>query len=80
MNKEEIRSLLGDIKCNHDQYGYLCLDTVERIDNAILELQDEECKHTNTKKVHDSDCFPYGEGVEYEQCLDCGEKINFKTF
>jgi hypothetical protein len=39
MKTDEILALLGDIQCNHDQYGYLTLDVQKRLKNAIAALE-----------------------------------------
>ena len=37
-----------------------------------------ECDCDNKTHVIDTNCFPYGDNVEYDLCVDCGEKYNFK--
>ena len=88
MEKEKIIEYLKSLVKNNTHYitddrqnKWEVIETSD-IEDLILELQtkEEECLHKRTKHKVESDCYPYGDGIEYDICLDCGEKINFKTF
>ena len=38
------------------------------------------CGHKETIKKEELDCHPYGDNCRWDECLECGEKLNFEVF
>jgi hypothetical protein len=49
--QEQLISLLGDIQCNHDQYGYLTIDVQKRLKTILSALEAEIAKEKDEPKM-----------------------------
>ena len=42
-------------------------------------LNEPACEH-HTQHKRELDCYPYGDNCQYDLCVKCKEKLNFKIF
>ena len=81
-DKLEIRSHLADIINKYPDERIAAGEQLKKqMDNNIVKEMTKpipECNHPNAELVHKFDCFPYGDDVEYKECVDCGTKFSFR--